>query len=251
MEWKPGATRGQVVAGGNGEGKWTDQLSRPTDVILDTKTDTLIICDFGNERVVRWSRQGGTRGTIIITNLACYSLIMGDNGLLYVFEVPLGNVGRWSLKDDNWGPIVAVNSIVPTAPHYIFRHELVTFGGHHPVYVSNRTTRIIKWTDNAPKDVVVDNNRDEATNLSQLSYPQGLVVDQLGTIYVADRENDRIVRWLKGTTKGSVVVGGNGVGEEPNQLHDPFSLSFDRFGNLYVTDRENDRVQRFNIERNS
>ena len=31
-----------------------DQLNRPTDVIVDKKNDSLIICDQGNRRVVRW-----------------------------------------------------------------------------------------------------------------------------------------------------------------------------------------------------
>ncbi|CAF1172183.1 unnamed protein product [Rotaria sordida] len=51
VEWKYNATSGQVVAGGNGQGNGTDQLNEPTDVILDKWTDSLIICDWGNQRV--------------------------------------------------------------------------------------------------------------------------------------------------------------------------------------------------------
>ncbi|CAF1419959.1 unnamed protein product, partial [Rotaria sordida] len=51
VEWKYNATSGQVVAGGNGQGNGSDQLNEPTDVILDKWTDSLIICDWGNQRV--------------------------------------------------------------------------------------------------------------------------------------------------------------------------------------------------------
>jgi hypothetical protein len=35
VQWKSGATSGQVVAGGNGEGSGAHQLSNPRDVIVD------------------------------------------------------------------------------------------------------------------------------------------------------------------------------------------------------------------------
>ncbi|CAF5161621.1 unnamed protein product, partial [Rotaria sp. Silwood1] len=57
---------------------------------------------------------------------------------------------------------------------------------------------------------------------TQLSYPEGVVVDQLGTVYVADRGNDRIMRWPKEATQGSVIVGGNGSGEQSTPLNEPF-----------------------------
>ncbi|CAF4510055.1 unnamed protein product, partial [Didymodactylos carnosus] len=50
VEWKWGATSGQVVAGGNEEGNETHQLSNPFDVIVDKERDSLIICDSSNRR---------------------------------------------------------------------------------------------------------------------------------------------------------------------------------------------------------
>ncbi|CAF4252628.1 unnamed protein product, partial [Rotaria sordida] len=55
-----GDTNGQVVAGGNGRGNRLDQLDGPTDVLIDKETHSLIICDWWNRRVVRWSRRSGT-----------------------------------------------------------------------------------------------------------------------------------------------------------------------------------------------
>src|ERR1700722_10432049 len=57
VEWKYGATSGRVVAGGNGRGNRTDQLNAPSDVIVDKEADSLIICDNGNRRMMRWSRR--------------------------------------------------------------------------------------------------------------------------------------------------------------------------------------------------
>ncbi|CAF5228038.1 unnamed protein product, partial [Rotaria magnacalcarata] len=60
MEWKAGSKSGQVVAGGHGRGTQECQLNTPRGVILDKEMDALIICDAGNGRVTRWSRQNRT-----------------------------------------------------------------------------------------------------------------------------------------------------------------------------------------------
>ncbi|CAF3287681.1 unnamed protein product, partial [Rotaria socialis] len=89
----------------------------------------------------------------------------------------------------------------------------------------------------------------EGRALTQLSHPNGIFVDTLGTLYVADSWNHRVMRWTQGDKKqGTVIVGGNGEGEGANQFNVPIGLSFDRHGNLYVADRNNNRVQRFSIE---
>ena len=60
MEWKRGDTSGRVLAGGNGQGDGPDQSNRPTDVLVDRESDSLVICYQGNRRVTRWSRRSGT-----------------------------------------------------------------------------------------------------------------------------------------------------------------------------------------------
>jgi sugar lactone lactonase YvrE len=109
----------------------------------------------------------------------------------------------------------------------------------------------MKWVEGAKQGIVVAGGQGEGNGLAQLSYPRGVVVDQLGTVYVADRGNHRIMRWVKRATQGSVIVGGNGVEGQSNQLNWPFGLSFDRHGNLYVVEYGNHRVQKFNIDSNA
>ncbi|CAF4941371.1 unnamed protein product, partial [Rotaria sp. Silwood2] len=105
----------------------------------------------------------------------------------------------------------------------------------------------MKWVEGAKQGIVVAGGQGKGNGLTQLLYPRGVVVDQLGTVYVADCGNDRIMRWPKGATQGNVIVGGNGRGEQSNQLNLPIGLSFDRHGNLYVVDWGHHRIQIFNI----
>ncbi|CAF1338445.1 unnamed protein product [Rotaria sp. Silwood1] len=247
IQWKMGETNGQVVAGGNGRGNRLNQLYRPSDVLIDKETDSLIICDEGNRRVVRWSRRSGTtQGEILIDNISCWKLAMVDQRYLYISDIEKHEVRRYQIEDKN-GTLVAggngkgadLNQL--NGPTYIFVDQQQT------VYVSdNNNHRVVKWNKDAKEGIVVAGGQGNA--LTQLSHPQGLFVDTLGTIYVADSSNNRVMRWPKGAKEGTVIVGGNGKGEGANQFSYPVGLSFDRHGNLYVVDSDNHRVQRFSIE---
>ncbi|CAF5089212.1 unnamed protein product, partial [Rotaria sp. Silwood1] len=86
----------------------------------------------------------------------------------------------------------------------------------------------MKWNKGAKEGIVVAGDQGEWNALTQLSFPNGLFVDMLGTIYVADSGNHRVMRWPKGAKQGTVIVGGNGEGAEANQFNLPVDLSFDR-----------------------
>jgi sugar lactone lactonase YvrE len=103
----------------------------------------------------------------------------------------------------------------------------------------------MKWMKGAKEGIVAAGGNGRGSELTQLSFPLGVVVDHLGSVYVADWDNNRVMRWPKGAKKGIIVVGGNGEGNGSNQLNHPTGLSFDRQGNIYVADQWNHRIQKF------
>jgi sugar lactone lactonase YvrE len=251
VEWKWGAMSGQVVAGGNGKGSGTHKLSYPSDVIVDKERDSLIICDRGNKRVVRWSRRNGASGETIISNIDCMGLTMDENGSLYVTDWENHEVRRYR-RGESEGTVFAGGNGKGDRLHQLSNPRHVFVDRHHSVYVSDWANhRVMKWVKGAKQGIVVAGGQGEGNGLAQMSNPSGVVVDQLGTVYVAEEGNARIMRWVKEAAQGSVIVGGNGRGGQSNQLNVPVGLSFDRHRNLYVIDWGNHRVQKFDIDSNA
>ncbi|CAF2063463.1 unnamed protein product, partial [Rotaria magnacalcarata] len=251
MQWtNDDTTNGQVVAGGKGQGNGLHQLNGPTDILIDKETDSFIICDRENQRVVRWSRRSGTtQGEILIDNIYCYGLTMDEQRYLYVSDYEKHEVRRYQLSEKNSTLVTGGNGKGDelnqlNEPHYLFVDR------DHSVYVSdNWNHRVMKWNKDTKEGIVVAGGQGQGNALTQLSYPDGLFVDTLGTLYVADSWNDRVIRWTQGDKEqGTAIVGGNGRGAGENQFNGPRDLSFDRHGNLYVADENNNRVQRFSIE---
>ncbi|CAF0923490.1 unnamed protein product [Adineta steineri] len=250
VKWKYGATSGQIVAGGNRRGSRTNQLYNPSYMLVDRKDDSLIICDHGNRRIVRWSRHNSKNGQVLISNINCLRLAIDNNGDIYYSDPEQHVVRRWT-KGDTFGTIVAggngqgnnLNQL--NIPTYIFVDE------DYSVYVSDSANhRIIKWLRGAKEGIIVAGGQGDGENVNQLSYPEGLFVDLSGNIYVADNGNHRIMRWLKESTDGTIILGGNGKGIESTQFDDLRDLRFDQHGNLYVIDNGNQRIQKFYINPN-
>ncbi|CAF4876507.1 unnamed protein product [Rotaria socialis] len=251
MQWKNGdTTNGQVVAGGKGRGNGLNQLQYPTDVLIDKETGSLIICDRGNRRVVRWSRRSGTtQGEILIDNIECFGVAMDEQRYIYVSDTEEDEVRRYQLGEKN-GTLVAGGNRQGNGLSQLSVPTHLFVDRDHSVYVSdNGNHRVMKWVEGAKEGIVVAGGQGKGNALTQLSNPNGLFVDTFGTLYVADFWNHRVMRWTQGDKKqGTVIVGGNGEGAGANQFNVLVGLSFDRQGNLYVADNNNDRVQRFSIE---
>lgn len=244
VEWKCGATSGQIVGGSHRKENEIYELNHPIDVIIDKERNNLIICDQSNKRIVRWPRRNGTSGEVIISNIDCCRLTTDNNGYLYVSDYQKHEVRRWKMNGTG-GTLVAggngkgnrLNQL--SCPTFIFVDE------DHSIYISDRNNhRVMKWIKGAKEGIVVAGGYGQGNGLKQLSRPEGLIVDHMGTVYVADYDNHRVMRWLKGATQGSIVIG-NGL-----QLTYPTDIAFDGQGNLYVTNFANHQVQRFNIDGN-
>ncbi|CAF4855251.1 unnamed protein product, partial [Rotaria sp. Silwood1] len=249
IQWKIGDKNGQVVGDNyNPENELNQSACKP-DVLIDKETNSLIICDPANRRVIRWFHLSGTiQEEIVIDNINCWGLAMDDQRYLYISNVDKHEVRRYQMGDKN-GTLVAgghgkgdnLNQL--SGPIQIFIDRKQT------VYVSdNFNNRVMKWNKGATEGVVVAGGHGEGQALTQLAGPRGLFVDMSDTVYVVDTRNHRMMRWPKGAQHGTIIVGGNDSGEEENQLDNPVGLSFDRIGNLYVADSMNARVQRYSIE---
>ena len=250
VEWKLGAQSAHVVAGGNGQGSRTDQLNRPTDLVVDKETNSLIICDRWNRRVVQWSCRNDTkRGETIIENISCWGLAMDDQGLLYVSDWKKNEVRRYRMREID-GIVVAGGNGQGDSLNQLSFPTYLCIDRDQSVYVSDsHNNRVMKWMKDATKGSVVASYQSERHDLTQLNGPRGLFVDLMGTVYVTDRWNHRVMRWCKEMTQGCVIVGGNQGGEKANQLNIPEGLSFDRYGNLYVGDWGNNRIQKYAIQK--
>ncbi|CAF2261617.1 unnamed protein product [Rotaria magnacalcarata] len=250
MQWKEGnTTNGQVAAGANGQGNRLDQLNSPTDVLIDKETDSLIICDWRNRRVVRWSRRSGTtQGEILIDNIDCGGLAMDDQRYLYISDPEKHEVRRYESGDVN-GTLVAGGNGLGNGTSHLNGVTYLFVDRQQNVYVSdNYNHRVMKWSKDAKEGIVVAGGQGEGNALTQLNYPNGLFVDMFGTLYVADTWNHRVMRWTQGAQQGTVIVGGNGHGAGANQFSYPTGSSFDRHGNVYVADESNHRVQQFSLQ---
>ncbi|CAF3566769.1 unnamed protein product [Rotaria socialis] len=67
-------------------------------------------------------------------------------------------------------------------------------------------------------------NSTSDSSLSGLYYPEDIVVDAMGNLYIQDFLNRRILYWPTNSTEGRSIAGTGVSGEEPNQLRSPDGL---------------------------
>ncbi len=81
--------------------------------------------------------------------------------------------------------------------HLIVVQTLVLDSMRRFYYLVRLNHCVMKWIEGAKEGIVVASGRGQGDGLAQLSNPFGVVVDQLGTVYVTDEQNHRIMRWFK------------------------------------------------------
>ncbi|CAF1570315.1 unnamed protein product, partial [Adineta steineri] len=249
VEWKSNTTRSQVVAGGNSKGNHSNQLNNPTDVIVDKKNDSLIICDSGNRRIVRWRLGNTASGETIISDISCYDLAIDNDGDLYVLNYEENEVRRWRVGEKTGTIIAGGNGYGDDLNQLNFPNSM--FIKDHSLYVSDSFNhRVMKWIIGEKEGIIVAGGHGVGRNLTQLSYPLGVIVDHLDDVYVVDSANNRIMRYPKGSQLGIIIAGGNGIGQQPNQFKNPSDLALDGYSNLYVVDNQNKRIQKFEADLN-
>ncbi|CAF1037475.1 unnamed protein product [Rotaria sordida] len=83
------------------------------------------------------------------------------------------------------------------------------------------------------------------SELNQLQYPFGIVLDDDSNLYIADSFNHRIIKWHYGSSVGKIVAGGNDLGNRSDQFRYPNSLTIAKNGTMFICDNGNHRLQKW------
>ena len=75
------------------------------------------------------------------------------------------------------------------------------------------------------------------TGSTALNYPKGVIIDNVGNVYIADTAHNQIVKGTSGGSASALVITGLSTG-----LSAPEGLALDGSGNLYVADTGNNRI---------
>lgn len=203
---------------------------RSRDILIDKKTNSILIGNQEKRRVERWSLDSVTAtGETIIENISCYGLAMDDEDSVYVTDPKNHEVRRY-LKDDRVGTVVAGGHGQGKELNQLNEPRYLAINSQGSVYVSDyKNHRVVKWDRGAKQGVLVAGFGGSGSKRTQLFYPTKILVDADDNIYIADTMNDRVVRYRWNAKVADILI-------SHVQLKIPLAISFDRHGNLYVSD---------------
>ena len=195
-----GGKNGKVIASGRGKGNRLDQLYCPIDVLIDKETNSVLIANLENRRVLRWSRRQETiEGEVIVDNIDCFGLAVDHLRYLYASDFGKDEVRRYAIEAKN-GIVVAGGNGEGNQLNQINFQTYLFVNEEQAIYVSDWNNHcVMKWNKDAKESVVMAGERGEGRGWTQLSYPGGLFADTSGTIYVTDS-------WNHGVTHLSIAV---------------------------------------------
>ncbi len=131
----------------------------------------------------------------------------------------------------------------------------ICMDSYHNIYISDQNDCRIRKVDTAGIITTVAGNSlagysgdNGPADSAQLWYPEGVAVDRLGNIYIADQFNNVIRKVSEGniyTIAGNATVGDSGDGGPATdaQLWHPNDVAVDKWGNVYFVDQDNSKMK--------
>ncbi len=270
------AGNGNEDYSGDGVAATNTSLSSPNGVVVDAMGN-LYIGDSANERVRKVGLDGIITTLVGNTATGYFGNFSGDGGVAtnatvnYPFGVALDAAGNLYIADsgnhrirkvDTNGIITTVagngNSVYAgdggTATNASLNYPIgVALDASGNLYIADSGNNRIREVDtNGIIGTVAGNGNSgyagdgvAATNTS-LSSPNGVAVDDLGNLYIADSGNNRI-REVYGNGLITTIAGGGSDGDgsaaTDASLNDPYGVALDAVGNLYIADTGNNRIR--------
>ena len=214
---------GVTVAGENGNGNAVNQLSFPYGLDIDDDNQSIVIADWGNDRIVEW-KIGAINGKVIAggqgqgsrldqLNYPIDVLIDKETNNLFIVDRDNRRVLRWCRRQKTTQGEAIVGNIVCWG---------LAMDHQRYLYVSDDVKdEVRRYTIGDKNGVVVAGGNGQGNQFNQLHDPIYLFVDEEQAVYVSDEKNHRVMKWNKDAKERIVVAGGQGQGSALTQLSYP------------------------------
>ena len=272
---------GNGIAGFSGDGGFALDASLSFPAGLVSKNGNLYIADRNNHRIRKIDSNG------IITTVAGTGKpgCCNDNGLAkeahlhFPSDVDIDLEGNLYISDRSNNRIRKVNSegIITTiagsgesgyrgdfgpAEKSLLKYPFgISLDSKGNLYIADRGNNRVRKIDQRGIITTIAGDGTHSfggdygpANQSSLAFPTDVIVDSLGVVYIADRNNNRVrkidrlgvITTLMGINQAE-FNGDNEIAAETT-LHLPFALAFNGEDRLLVVDRNHFRVERSNFK---
>ncbi|CAF3663973.1 unnamed protein product [Adineta steineri] len=242
-KWKQNES---TVAGGNGQGNKSNQLSRPFGFYVDDDDHSIYIADNSNHRVVRWEFDadegvvvaGGNGYGNKIDQLYGPVDVILDKDKKYIIICDQGNrrVVEWSLQDSHDQEIL-IGSIACYG---------LALDDNGDLYISDWIKhQAIRWQEGDTKGTIVAGGNGQGNHLNQLNFPVYIFVDECDSVYIVDHNNNRVMKWMKNAIEGILIAPGQVSEENENPLSQPLGVIVDHIGNVYLSNYNTHQITRW------
>jgi hypothetical protein len=234
------------MVGGSGLG----QFRAPEAVVASADNRVLYVADTGNRRI-QWSQNGGGTWAVFASGLTPTGLALDRDGHLYVSEAGEHRVSRYH------GGIPGTPVALATAGNgagRVSNPNGLAIDCRMTLYVADTGHDRILSILTADAAMIANTGTVVASagaglNPAQVSRPQGVAVNNAGTLFVADTGNDRILQFgaaLPGPA-AALCTAGTAVG----QVDDPEGVAigalmagpFAGGSSVMIGDTGNDRIE--------
>jgi len=195
-------------------------LYYPYDIAIDSE-DNLIIADTENHRLEKYFSNG--TNITLLTNIKVLSIFIDKFDNIYFTDALADEVKKLSSNDHLVRTVAGYGGLGSAL-------DQLKLSGQSGIYVDQNETlyisdtgnnRVMKYIPNSTSGIIVAGGHGPGPNLNQLNTPYGIYVDEIneiGAIYICDKQNHRIQKWIYGANEGITVATNN------EQLNAPISI---------------------------
>jgi DNA-binding beta-propeller fold protein YncE len=195
------------VIGPGTKGSGLGQFTSPESVVASANGQKIYVADTGNLRI-QWSQNSGGTWAVFASGLIPQGLVLDRDGNLYVADSRDNRVVRYTGGVPGTPVVLAASG---SGLGRVSNPNGLAIDCRMNLYVAdtgNNRILVIATADSTmiPNTGTVMASSGAGLNPAQVTAPQGVAVDNVGKLYVADTGNNRVLTIASAPTPGAATV---------------------------------------------